>query len=127
MTDLTLPPVPDGDTKVADIFGSWTSLSLLPMVPSGIGFLSPQRLCRLKSADRAPPHSMLQVKSSASQLFSYGHGSLSLFMHAFGFSIVNSYLILSVGVCVPLGVFIGSFLLLVTPLGDKLVMFREFL
>lgn len=47
-------------------------------------------------------------------------------MHAFGLSIVDSYLILSVGVCVPLGMFIGSSLLLVTPLCDKLVKFRDF-
>lgn len=107
VTDLFLHLVPDGVTMVADTFGSGASLSSFPVVPSGVGFSSSQRPCRLNVSWQVPqllPCCKLDLQPLTLLLLTW----VTLFscMHS-GFCLLNPILFYLL-VCVALGTFIGS-------------------
>lgn len=100
VTDLFLHLVPDGVTMVADTFGSGASLSSFPVVPSGVGFSSSQRPCRLNVSWQLPqllPCCKLDLQPLTFLLLTWV--TLFIFMYAFRVLLVESYFILFVGLC----------------------------
>lgn len=100
VTDLFLHLVPDGVTIVADTFGSGASLSSFPVVPSGVGFSSSQRPCRLNVSWQVPqllPCCKLDLQPLTLLLLT--GVTLFIFMYAFRVLLVESYFILFVGLC----------------------------
>lgn len=100
VTDLFLHLVSDGVTMVADTFGSGASLSSFPVVPSGVGFSSSQRPCRLNVSWQVPqllPCCKLDLQPLTLLLLTWV--TLFIFMYAFRVLLVESYFILFVGLC----------------------------
>lgn len=129
VTDLFLHLVPDGVAMVADTFSSGVSLCWLPVVPSRLGFSS-QRPCRLNVSWQVPRLILcckLDLQPLTFLLLKWV--PLFILMYAFRVLLVESYLILFVGLCSCLGhslvLLLLLLLLLVTPQGVKLIKLRD--